>query len=63
MELVLIWVIFSVLVGVFASTTGHSFFVGFTLSLILSPIIMGIFYLIVGAKQWSEQRKLNWYML
>lgn len=42
MELVLIWVTLSVVVGVFSSSKGHSFFGGFVFSLLLSPVIAGL---------------------
>ena len=48
MELLLAWFIFSILVGVYASITGHNFLIAFTASVLLSPLIMGLVYLVLG---------------
>lgn len=39
MFVVLLWIIFAVLVGVFASNKGRNGFLGFLLAVILSPIV------------------------
>jgi hypothetical protein len=44
--LVLVWVILSVLVGVYATSRGHGFFASFCISLILSPLIAFLILLV-----------------
>jgi len=49
MEIFFLWIVFSVLVGVWANSLGRS--VGWAIvgSLLLSPVIVGLYYLIVGS--------------
>lgn len=42
MELIVIWLLLSVAVGVFSSSRGHSFFAAFCFSVILSPLLAAL---------------------
>jgi len=48
MELVIGWVVFSVIVAIIAANRGRSGFGWFVLSLLLSPLLMGILVLALG---------------
>lgn len=59
MELFLFWMIFAMLVGVWASSKGQSGFVAFLVSLILSPLIGALIVAIRPAKSDRlEQRQV-----
>ena len=49
MEIVFFWIVFTILVGVLASTKDRSFLGWAFLAAIISPILAGIILLIVGS--------------
>ena len=51
MELFLFWLIFAIIVGVWAGSWGRSGFGFFILAVILSPVVTGIILLIAGKKK------------
>ena len=57
MEIIIGWVIFSLLVGVYWSTKGRSFAGGFFLSLLLSPLIAFIIGLLISPNVKKMEKK------
>jgi hypothetical protein len=45
------WIILAILIGIWASKLHRSVFWGVVGSIFLSPLVVGIYYLIVGPKQ------------
>lgn len=65
MEILVIWFVLAFLVAVFASRRGRSPIIAFILSIILSPILMFIYYAAVGesvrgrTKRITEEEKIR----
>lgn len=58
MEFVLIWVIFSPLVAVYARRNGRSGVLAFLLAIILSPLLAFLIYALRGESRKAKTRRL-----
>ncbi|MDT8345410.1 MAG: hypothetical protein RQ752_13385 [Thermohalobaculum sp.] len=53
------WLIFAVLVGVFAARNGRSGILAFFVAVILSPLIAFIIYLVIGRSEAGERARIE----
>ena len=58
MEILILWIIFTILVVGYAGRRGRSRFIAFVLSLLLSPIIGLLIYAVLGESRRGLERRI-----